>query len=272
MKVKTLKNIVILLIPLWMLGCDAKMMDYEGRDGVYFMMQKTPLSGSGDQENFEYVDTTYVSFASIVGADTVLPIRVRVMGNVKEYDRHISMQIVSGESTAVEGEDYEGFDLTQCVKANERQIEIPCRIIRTDKLTKENLILSLIIRLLENDDFSLPLVWWKPFGNIYGNVHDSVNVVRHVIMIDNIVKKPNLWKKEYWGEWSVKKFTIMCDLFQMTWDDFNVLTLDQDSRLRVMGQNLDRYLREKEADGETIYEDERDENGDLVKMTAGSQI
>ena len=50
------------------------------------------------------------------------------------------------------------------------------------------------------------------------------------------------------------------------------MTLDQDSRLRIMGQNLDRYLKEKEADGETIYEEERDENGDLVKMTAGSQI
>ena len=272
MNVRILKNIVLLLIPLWMWSCDEEMMDYEGKDGVYFMMQKAPVSGYGDPENFEYVDTTHVSFASIVGADTVLPIRVRVMGDVKEYDRHVSMQIVAGESTAVEGEDYEGFDLSQSVKAKERQVEIPCRIIRPDKLAKENLVLSLVIQLLENDDFSLPLVWWQPFGNIYGDVRDSVNVVRHVILIDNIVKMPNVWKEAYWGKWSVKKFTIMCDLFKMTWDDFNALTLDQDSRLRIMGQNLDRYLKEKEADGETIYEEERDENGDLVKMTAGSQI
>ena len=35
---------------------------------------------------------------------------------------------------------------------------------------------------------------------------------------------------------------------------------------------VDKYLKEKEKDGQTVYEDERDDNGDLVKMTAGSRI
>ena len=64
----------------------------------------------------------------------------------------------------------------------------------------------------------------------------------------------------------------MCGLFHMTWDDFNQLNGGDVTRAQIMGQNLDKYLKEKEKDGETIYEDERDENGDLVKMTAGANI
>lgn len=64
----------------------------------------------------------------------------------------------------------------------------------------------------------------------------------------------------------------MCDLFQMAWDDFAALTAANDGQAKIMGQNLDKYLKEKEKDGQTVYEDERDDNGDLVKMTAGSRI
>lgn len=46
-----------------------------------------------------------------------------------------------------------------------------------DKLAIENLVVCLVLQLQENADFSLPLVWWKPFGNMYGDPKDSVNVV-----------------------------------------------------------------------------------------------
>ena len=267
-----MKIITSMFIILSMWNCDSEMMEYEGKSGVYFMMQRRPVSGYGDPEVFEYVDTTRVSFASIVGNDTVLPVRIRVMGEVRDYDRFVSLRLVEDETTAKVGEDYEGIELNPCIKANERQVEVPCRIIRTDKLAIENLVVCLVLQLQENADFSLPLVRWKPFGNMYGDPKDSVNVVRHVIAIDNEVKRPGYWPDYYWGTWSVKKFSIMCDLFQMAWDDFAALTAANDGQAKIMGQNLDKYLKEKEKDGQTVYEDERDDNGDLVKMTAGSRI
>lgn len=116
------------------------------------------------------------------------------MGEVRDYDRFVSLRLVEDETTAKVGEDYEGIELNPCIKANERQVEVPCRIIRTDKLAIENLVVCLVLQLQENADFSLPLVWWKPFGNMYGDPKDSVNVVRHVIAIDNEVKRPGYWR------------------------------------------------------------------------------
>ncbi len=207
-----------------------------------------------------------------MGNDTILPIRVRVMGNVTDYDRSVSFRIVSQESTVKEGEDYEGFNQNPLIPAHERQVEIPCRFIKTEKLAKEKLTLSMVLELQANDDFALPLPWWQPFGDIYGSRTDSVNVIRHVILISNEVRIPGWWPVEYWGNWSIKKFEIMCELFHMTWEDFNKMNREDGTRARIMGQNLDKYLKEREKDGKTIYEDEQDENGDLVKMTAGKSI
>lgn len=267
----TLKIGLFLLLPLLLWKCDSEMIGYEGKDGVYFMMQMPPQSGYGEQESWEYIDTTRINFASVPGNDTVLPIRVRVMGNVTDYDRHVSLRVLH-ESTAKQGEDYEEFNLNPLLLAHERQVEVPCRLIKTEKLAKEELTLSLVLELQANNDFVLPLPWWQPFGDIYGNPMDSVNVVRHVILLSNEIRIPAFWPEEYWGKWSIKKFDIMCTLFSMTLDDFNELNRGEDTRARIMGQNLDKYLKEREKDGKTIYEDEPDENGDLVKMTAGKNI
>ena len=111
-----MKIITSMFIILSMWNCDSEMMEYEGKSGVYFMMQRRPVSGYGDPEVFEYVDTTRVSFASIVGNDTVLPVRIRVMGEVRDYDRFVSLRLVEDETTAKVGEDYEGIELNPCIK------------------------------------------------------------------------------------------------------------------------------------------------------------
>ena len=47
-------------------ACKTDMMDYEGVDGVYFVMQRKPPSGYGDPEQYEYVDTTYIPFMPVL--------------------------------------------------------------------------------------------------------------------------------------------------------------------------------------------------------------
>lgn len=269
-----IKIIILVSCSLLLWECSTDMMEYEGKSGVYFMMQKKPVSGFGDPEVYEYTDTTYISFASIIGVDTVLPVRVRILGNVSDRDRYFSLEIDEQATTAKSGEDYDAFELNQCIKANERQAEIPVRILETPKLYQHpDTVIYLCLHLRESADFTLPLPWWSPFGNMYGDSKDSINILRHVIAINEVLPKPNYWPEQYWGTFSGKKFSLMCTLFEMTWEDFSKLNVATDrTRALIMGQNLDRYLKEKEKNNETIYEDARDENGDLVKMTAGWQI
>lgn len=248
--------------------CDTDMMEYEGKSGIYFMMQKRPLSGYGDPERFEYVDTTYLSFASILGDDTILPVRVRILGNTEDRDRFFTLRIDEKGTTVKAGEDYDAFDLNQCIRANERQVDIPCRFIKTPKLYQHpDTVIYLALQLEPGADFALPLTWWQPFGNMYGDSQDSVNIVRHVIAVSNAIKKPKYWPDRYWGNFSPKKLDLMCTLFRMTVNDFEKMTTDDQTKALIMGQNLDRYLKEN-----VIYEDQKDENGDWIRMTSGYGI
>ena len=119
------RYIAILIISLttWLYACETEMMGYEGESGVYFMMQKPPASGYGDPEQYEYVDTTLIPFAMFTAKDTVLPIRVRITGEVADHDRYFTIRVVDTLTTAKEGEDYEPFENSQVVKAGERQAE-----------------------------------------------------------------------------------------------------------------------------------------------------
>ena len=106
------RYIAILIISLttWLYACETEMMGYEGESGIYFMMQKPPASGYGDPEQYEYVDTTLIPFAMFTAKDTVLPIRVRITGDVVDHDRYFTIRVVDTLTTAKEGEDYEPFE------------------------------------------------------------------------------------------------------------------------------------------------------------------
>ena len=99
------RYIAILIISLttWLYACETEMMGYEGESGVYFMMQKPPASGYGDPEQYEYVDTTLIPFAMFTAKDTVLPIRVRITGEVADHDRYFTIRVVDTLTTAKEG-------------------------------------------------------------------------------------------------------------------------------------------------------------------------
>ena len=107
--------IFVMGLAMWLCACETEMMGYEGESGIYFMMQKAPASGYGDLEQYEYVDTTLIPFAMFTAKDTVLPIRVRIIGDVADHDRYFTIRVVDTLTTAKVGEDYEPFENSQVV-------------------------------------------------------------------------------------------------------------------------------------------------------------
>ena len=159
-------------------ACKTDMMDYEGVDGVYFVMQRKPPSGYGDPEQYEYVDTTYIPFGTTSSKDTTLFIRVRVMGDVKNYDRYVTIKVDPKATTAEANIDYIPFDDHQTIKAGERQVDIPCRITWNEKLAfNPDSTFYLAVKLEENEFFSLPLKKWYPVGDIYGDKNKMINQI-----------------------------------------------------------------------------------------------
>lgn len=100
------KYIFLLSVVLSFLGCEKEMMDYEGKDGIYFSVQEVPPSQYGNPEIWAHVDTTLIPFSLLLENDSTVRLKVRVMGKVVNYDRYFTLSVVDTSTTATEGEDY----------------------------------------------------------------------------------------------------------------------------------------------------------------------
>ena len=87
------KYIFLLVVVLSFLGCEKEMMDYEGKDGVYFSVQEVPPSLYGDPEIWSHMDTTLIPFSLLLENDSTVRLKVRVMGDVVNYDRYFTVSV-----------------------------------------------------------------------------------------------------------------------------------------------------------------------------------
>lgn len=252
-------------------ACETDMMDYEGKPGVYFKMQKPPSSGYGDPERYEYVDTTHIPFGMLTVKDTVQPICVRVMGNLVGYDRYFTIRVVDSLTTAKAGEDYEAFESMHVMKANVRDANVLCHIMWTEKLMKyPDTVIYLTVRLEESDDFALPLKAWYPVGSVYGDENKAINPVIHVITISDRIIVPSRWNVNYFGTFSSTKIKLLCQILGLeidNFDDIKFMTLD---RQKALAHNFDKYLKEEKAADRTVMD--KDVNGNEFEMTMGPLV
>ena len=100
------KYIFLLSVILSFLGCEKEMMDYEGKDGVYFCVQEVPPSLFGNPEIWAHIDTTLLPFSMLLENDTTVWLKVRVMGPVMGSDRYFTVTVIDSLTTATVGEDY----------------------------------------------------------------------------------------------------------------------------------------------------------------------
>ena len=263
------KYIFLLSVVLSFLGCEKEMMDYEGKDGVYFAVQQAPPSLYGNPEVWAYMDTTLIPFSLLLENDSTVMLKVRVMGNVVDHDRYFTLSVVDSLTTATEGEDYAPLETRYVIPAGERDGYVSFTGFRQAKMLDSTYYVAL--QLEENEYFSLPMDLWRPLE--YSDYTDEIqNVIRHVVGLTDEVFLPKAWTKNYFGPYSKKKVKLLCEMFDLQMADFDdVIKMDME-RQRTYAQGLDKYLKEMEAKGETVYEDEKDKDGNPVKMAVGPLV
>ena len=263
------KYIFLLSVVLLFLACEKEMMDYEGKDGVYFSVQEVPPSLYGNPEIWAHVDTTLIPFSLLLENDSTVRLKVRVMGQVVNYDRYFTVTVVDSLTTALGGEDYAPLEERYVIAAGERDGYVEFTGHRQAKMLDSTYYVTL--RLIENEYFSLPMNIWRPLEN-KDYTKEEQDVIRHVVGLSDEVFMPKAWTKNYFGPYSKKKIKLLCEMFGLQMSDFdNVITMDME-RQRTYAQGLDKYLKEMEAKGQTVYEDEKDKDGNPVKMAVGPLI
>ena len=227
--------------------------------------------GGLDDSRQDYTSETSIPFAVYSDrADTTLLVRAKVIGTAVPYDRQVSIKVVeqaSSDLQAKEGWDYDALQSSYVIKANEVYTLIPIRFhLKDDLQDKER---KLELQLLANDDFSTPMSeWLRPNSSD----KSGVDVLHHTITISNKWVQLPGFRTYFFGAYSEKKCKLICNQFGLTLLDFESESSMTTTKARTLGIKFDQYLKEQEANGQTIYEDYTDEEGNLVKMTAGEGI
>ena len=263
------KYIFLLVVVLSFLGCEKEMMDYEGKDGVYFSVQEVPPSLYGNPEIWAHMDTTLIPFSLLLENDSTVRLKVRVMGDVVNYDRYFTVSVVDSLTTALVNEDYAPLEERYMIAAGERDGFVEFTGFGQAKMLDSTYYVTL--QLMENEYFSLPMDVWRPLED-KDYTKEIQNVVRHVVGLSDEVFMPKAWTVNYFGPYSKKKVKLLCEMFGLKMADFdNVIEMDME-RQRTYAQGLDKYLKEMEAKGQTVYEDEKDKDGNPVKMAVGPLV
>ena len=257
------------LLGLALGACNKQIETYSGESGIYFAMSAS--KGGLDDSKQDYTSETQIPFAVYSDiSDTTLLVRAKVIGLAVGHDRQVSVQVVQQESAelqAKEGWDYDALQSTYTVKANEVYALIPVHFyLKADLQDKER---KLELQLLPNEDFSTPMSeWLRP------NSSDKtgVDVLHHTITISNKWVQLPGFRTYFFGTYSEKKCRLICNLFGLTLLDFESESSMSAVKAKALGIKFDQYLKEQEENGQTIYEDYADSDGNLVKMTAGEGI
>lgn len=265
---KTILKLGIWLGILLLAGCKTEMMDYSGKPGIYFAVQVKPASGYGALDEWAYVDTTRVSFVKIIGEDTTINIRVRVLGYLADYDRMFHFDILdTAGNAAIPGVHYDALETNGYIRANTEYTDIPIHLYRDESLQDTSYVIDLALR--ETDEFSLPMNIWKSND---GYTTGEPNILRHLIIIDDALYKPQNWNDTYFGTYSQKKFQLMLDVGGYSFEQFEDSSVMNSVACMALAQSMKNYLDDMEAQGTPVYEDYRDEYGELVKMTMGMRV
>lgn len=249
----------IILVLFTLNSCETNLMDYEGDTGVYFAVQYPWVSGSGDSLRWEFSPISDVSFFLQDKQDSVISLRVQIVGDAVNYDRYFKVVVVDTGTTAILGHDFDPIAETQLIAANTRYTDMKVKLHKQPDLS--GLKKSLMLRLEETPDFRLPFDIWYPWPDQHGwsptTGAEVVNIsaIEHTIYIGDIVLEPSGWWAGILGKFTVKKFNMICEMFNLTVADFSKENMGS-NRAKAYGQRFDTYLKAQKEAGSEVLEDD----------------
>mgnify|MGYP000988586507 CR=1 FL=1 len=211
---------------------------FDGKTSIYFPRNTT-------------IDTLAVTFTfqPLSVTDSLIKIPVRIAGEPAPVDRPYALRINEDRTTAVAGVDYEMKDLgTFSIPAGKVTDTIYLTLKRSPGLLTESKKVSL--RLDPNENFQTDILF-KVTNSLTGA---RLSYVDYTITFDDILKKPGRWLDTYLGVFTRAKALLMIEVMgiDLAYLDASAAVAD----IVFYGKFMQRYLNEKNAMGETIYEED----------------
>lgn len=264
---RTIYYLVLLSLILPFASCKKEMMQYEGMEGIYFAVQSGPTWASPATWPYRpYTNIEFVKYPANITEETT-SIKVMITGPVKNYDRPFRIEINPDTTTAQAGVHYLPFPETYIVPANSIYGYIPITVKRTPDMLLENKRIGL--RLVANEHFGLAFPDWKAIpglGESSLGADTAFDATLHTININDLMVKPAVWygsvvaatnrETGSWGAFSRKKMELMCQLFNLTYQDFSSETTMTLVLTNLIASEMTRYLINQFNAGTPVKEDD----------------
>ena len=236
-----------LLVVTGLVSCTKEIKTFDGKANIYFV--NATVSSPTQQSDISFA----LSKPSLL--DSTVRLQVRILGAPAATDREYKL-VVSDTSTARLGVDYEFLNDKFVVKAGEVSDVVQVHLKRTAAMLDTTL--SIALELYANENFET-MMENRVTNSLTGA---TLSFTRHTVYVNDVLKKPARWLDAYFGTFSRQKLALICELFNVTPE-----YLDKSLSIPEMtyyGKYTQRYLNDKKALGETIYE----EDG-VTEMTMG---
>ncbi|RAV28943.1 DUF4843 domain-containing protein [Sinomicrobium soli] len=219
---------------------------YEGKDSIYFKWTVDSIFSGSTVEGIDSIGFSF-GFFPPEAVEYVYKIPVYVQGELSETDRLIQVEVLE-TSTAVAGTHF-SIPETVTFRANSRKDSIPVTLYRTPDMKEE--VFSIVLEILPNKDFNTEMD-----GDIIDAATGEMrSYTRFELTVNDILETPEYWFEPYLGKFTIKKMTLMSELLNIPFDYYNS-NRPSLPETQYHGLFMQRYLDEKKAAGETIYEED----------------
>ena len=254
------------LVALSLAGCDQEDIDtYELDDSRIYFQEQNYTGGDGSAGYSTSMAFSYVGYGPQL-TNVVFGGTVKIMGEVKNYDRPLKVVVDEENTTMVEGEGYEiNFDTVR-VKAGENSCKVNVRFLRPERLHSGEDTLTL--KLLPNEHFGV-LETYKASNNWQNTTAQEIDGTRYEFRISEIYTIPGAWSQYagiYFGEWTITKFVYINGFFGFTINDWvyhnGASCKITSSRMPFYANELQKELQKQADAGTPVY----DEDGGFMQL------
>ena len=225
--------------------------NYTGNDGS---------AGYSTAMNFSYVGYS-LDYQSVVFGGTV-----KIMGEVKDYDRPIKVMIDEENTTMPSEGSYEDHFDPLRIKAGENSCKVNVRFLRPKRLNKGEDTLTL--KLIPNEHFQV-LEEYKASNNWQNTTAQKIDGTRYQFRISEIYTQPGAWGQyagTYFGTWTITKFVYINSFFGFSTDDWTyhngASSKITQARMPFFAKELQKELQKMANAGTPV----RDEDGHPMQL------
>lgn len=227
---KTPLILFFLILVSGYMSCDHDKLDtYSGQDDICFRyaLATTPLTETPIKDSI-LNDSIIVRFGydEIMKSDSIIKIKMQLLGNLKSYDRPINFIVDADSSTAKLGEDIELLHDRSIIYANNSVGYIYVKLKNTKKL--ENTMIVAELKTAPNEFF---IAKHEETADKKINEDGKIKANRIRVFFDASFDMPNLWVDakvrfdRLFGDYSKVKLDFICEILELDQSYFSYDTV-----------------------------------------------